>query len=580
MRSRRLPPGLLLIVPVIAVLGLYAFTQGAAAGPADEPSPTPTAALQLTPVDAADALLAEAIAADVLAAQPPAAGWVPADEPPALMVHGDFHDRAWVRVNAGAGDCLNARNAPSLTGDFAIPTLCLPDGSEGMLTGPAIEADGHWWWHLAGAGYVAEDYLVYLGPAGIDSRTVPELAGYGRIAYVRNEHELWLMDADGANQRKIADHAPAPGLYRHIYDINWSRDGSMLAYTLTGHDVDQTGVALHILLLDEAGGVSLKQSLPGVRGGNWSPDGRRLGVIFQNGSTLVGYIGVPGVVDIDGAQLRLPVPEGATLDRAPSFNYDGTLILAYYSAGGEGAAFYRRSVFDATTGTELHGIGIGDYVGWWSGNRWSPVDNRIAFFADDNDGGGYYGIYDFASGEVTATVDAPEYSENVGGYCGSPDMMRMEWAPDGSRIYYRFSMGDTGDNGIWAWDPVTGDLALTQAGGAGYPTAGPRGLVAFDAWSGNTSYIFVGHPGGAERAGAPELLAEGSQPAWWSPAVLPEDMPPTPTPSPIMLDLTPTAAPGSATPAAGTPDASATATSSSTPTPANTETPAATANTN
>src|SRR6185503_13339561 len=80
----------------------------------------------------------------------------PLPTPTQVMARGTLHNGAWVRVNAGAGDCLNARSAP------VVVTEYLPDGFEGYLVGPALENGGHWWWRIAGAGYVVEDYLTYL----------------------------------------------------------------------------------------------------------------------------------------------------------------------------------------------------------------------------------------------------------------------------------------------------------------------------------------------------------------------------------------------------------------------------------
>jgi hypothetical protein len=70
--------------------------------------------------------------------------------PPALRVGG----RAV--VDAGAGDCLNLRVAPGMSGAVIA---CLPSGARLTVTDGPREADGHTWWQLDGRGWVAGEYL-------------------------------------------------------------------------------------------------------------------------------------------------------------------------------------------------------------------------------------------------------------------------------------------------------------------------------------------------------------------------------------------------------------------------------------
>ena len=46
------------------------------------------------------------------------------------------------------------------------------------------------WWMLAGAGWVAEDYLLYLRDVSLRKAMAPALAGHGRIAFLR-ESDIW-----------------------------------------------------------------------------------------------------------------------------------------------------------------------------------------------------------------------------------------------------------------------------------------------------------------------------------------------------------------------------------------------------
>jgi hypothetical protein len=76
---------------------------------------------------------------------------------------------------------------------------------------------------------------------------------------------------------------------------------------------------------------------------------------------------------------------------------------------------------------------------------------------------------------------------------------------------YVFGLGDTGANGVWAWNVVTGEQRVVAASGADAPVAGPEGALMFSAWGGDTGYIFAGTVVG----GLPRILTGGSSPTWY-----------------------------------------------------------------
>lgn len=59
-------------------------------------------------------------------------------------------------VSNTPGDCLRAHTSPSLSSPTPV---CLPDGSPLFLIDGPVTADGHTWWSVFGAGWVASDYL-------------------------------------------------------------------------------------------------------------------------------------------------------------------------------------------------------------------------------------------------------------------------------------------------------------------------------------------------------------------------------------------------------------------------------------
>lgn len=61
------------------------------------------------------------------------------------------------RVNAGAGDCLNARAAPGI---MAPRAGCLAHGTAVRIVAGPLEADGVTWWQVEGGAWLAGEYLV------------------------------------------------------------------------------------------------------------------------------------------------------------------------------------------------------------------------------------------------------------------------------------------------------------------------------------------------------------------------------------------------------------------------------------
>jgi hypothetical protein len=60
-------------------------------------------------------------------------------------------DRVWVT------GCANVRETPGLGGRVLA---CLPNGTLVDVDSAPIYTDGHIWWHLAGRGWMAHDFLV------------------------------------------------------------------------------------------------------------------------------------------------------------------------------------------------------------------------------------------------------------------------------------------------------------------------------------------------------------------------------------------------------------------------------------
>jgi hypothetical protein len=528
MNPRRLPIGVLMIVPIVLGFGLYAFTGSAQEVEDPNATATPTAdglADARRSVDEAYdgyyATQTAVAAAATLSAADQDATWIagqPTPTPP-IAAHGAFHDGARVRVDAGAGDCLNARNSPSLESEWVIVNICIPDGFEGVISGTTQELEGHWWWYLAGLGWVAEEYLAYTGEFDMRANVVPELSGAaGRVAFLRG-NDVWMMDPDGSDQTLLIDNEESSN-GRYVpgpIDLRWSPDGTMLSYNTYRYDpqgVDPGRVDLHILTPGN-GERALEQVYEGLAGGGWSADSVHLGVVRE--PTLPGMEpmqGIPAILDVTaGSQLVL----GSTplfQQKPPSFNFDGSLLMVHESTYDVDA--YSVEIVIYTADGAVHDrIDFSSASLAYASAVWSPTSNRIAMHLTRQTGdvtSGYayqsrYEFYDVGARTFFGAAEPPAFSERVGGKCGGGDMWNTEWNMDGARVLYSFADGDAGANGIWAWDIASGEQRVLYGAYPSAPAAGPGSLLMFAA-SGTIVY-------GTSDGGFPRIITDGSSPVWY-----------------------------------------------------------------
>ncbi len=503
MRKRRLPLGIITIVPLFVGFGAYAFVAPAptlAPTPAGEPTATASAAAG-APSPAAPAFTSPPSASTPVS-PPSADGASPTPYPGAPVyarTHGPFHEGAWVRVNAGAGDCLNARGAPTLDPAVDLVNICLPDGAEGYLSGSAEVRDGHWWWLLVGAGYVADDYLIYVRDVSLRDALAPQLAGLGSIAFLRDPGEVWLMQSDGSGQRRLYSAGDGqPSTY--ITDLSWSPDATRLSFNVPHYD-DAGGGTMELVVIDTQGDVLADVS--GVAGRGWSPDGTRVGIVkgAQPQQMGGGWKGVPGWVEVATGDVHLIGDTAYYQQDPPAFNFDGTLLLVTQTAD-DGSSL--GIVIMDTGGTERARIEPPKDL-YYASPQWAPESNRIGFHVSEQDTP-HYAVYDLAAGAIVARADVPQRNPNIGGRCGGGDMWRSAWSRDGRSMLYSYTDGLAGTNGVWVWNVATGEQRLVPAFGAGAPSDGPGGRVVFSAGL----FVMAG-----DRPGVlPVLITDGRSPVW------------------------------------------------------------------
>jgi Tol biopolymer transport system component len=222
------------------------------------------------------------------------------------------------------------------------------------------------------------------------------------VAYTdlgENENaQVFVMDADGSNARQLTHgegdvRVDAPGVGGPFGSVDWSPDGSMIAYNRDTPDGPQ------IYTVRVADGVSTRvtnEPQGALDPGGWAPDGGSL--VFSTLNPSIPHYSALSV-DLRTGRTTQIVPDGSTPKLSPdgariAFNSwlksDIRLILA--KSDGSGRRVIAR--FDGDDGYE----------------EWSPDSTQIAFVADmDKNGFGTH-VYDLATGETrfvsTGTIES------------------------------------------------------------------------------------------------------------------------------------------------------------------------------
>lgn len=246
-----------------------------------------------------------------------------------------------------------------------------------------------------------------------------------KIAFVSNRrgdgYEIYLMNADGSNQRPLRADAPVRAIA-----ADWSPDGSRLAYA-EGDDVyviqvvapgggDSTSAPVNVSADKAAGSQDMEPA--------WSPGGSKL--VVRNATDCGGCSDLY-TVNADGSGR-------AQLTTAPGFEAG-----ARWSPSGDFIAYEADRLGRGLYVIDAQGVGpevkVSGGVGSLGGGRWSPDGSRLAFTS-------LSGPVHVVKSDGTALTVLTE----MAGTSSSPF-----WSPDGQKVAFQ--------NG--------GDLHVVTADGAG-----------------------------------------------------------------------------------------------------------------
>ena len=237
--------------------------------------------------------------------------------------------------------------------------------------------------------------------------------------------EIYVMDADGGNQRRLTNN---PGRDR---SPSWSPDGKRIVFVSNkdGHVRNDRPTA-EIYVMDADGGNqrNLTNNPDRDISPSWSPDGKRIAFVsdraVDGGEAVHNY--EIYVMDADGGNLQR-LTNNLTEDEYPSWSPDGKRIA--FSARRDGhfenelGITYEIYVMD-TDGENEQRLTENRNNDW--NPSWSPDGKRIAFMSDRKGDAVSFDIY-----IMNADGGNQQKLTNNRGWDGSPS-----WSPDGKRIAF------------------------------------------------------------------------------------------------------------------------------------------------
>jgi hypothetical protein len=231
--------------------------------------------------------------------------------------------------------------------------------------------------------------------------------------------ELWVMSPDGSNERRLVEGLEIGGEWT---PYSWSPDGNRLVTTgfRPGIDPENNGVGgLYIVDVVTGEASLLVDTDNSDLWPSWSPDGSRIAFVKSGEPEFELY-----VVNVDGSNLTR-LAEGSNIQSLLSWTNDGTTLIAAPFNGDE----HQIVSIDVDTNTVTR---LGPVLG--SSPTISPDGTRIAYWTTGPD---FPELWVMNIDGTSPRMVMSPFSEVEGGIQVSPGF-GLAWSPDSTRVMSSF----------------------------------------------------------------------------------------------------------------------------------------------
>jgi Tol biopolymer transport system component len=233
-------------------------------------------------------------------------------------------------------------------------------------------------------------------------------AANGRVAYLSNG-QIYTANPDGSNPIQLTSGGGSAS------SQTWSRDGTKLAYRLTGPTSNPSTMSDGDLVVVNADGtnpITIDRGTKDLSAADWSPDGRWLVYARVDGAFDQVFIAAS-----DGSSPPVRIGNAETVNWSPIFSPDGTKIMYFVGQEGDGIGVMNRD------GSDWHILNTTPFKSIDSAT-WHPDGDRIVVAAAGATEAADLWIL-HADGSPEQRLRVPEQAE-VG----------PSWSPTGDRLAY------------------------------------------------------------------------------------------------------------------------------------------------
>ncbi|MGB7210342.1 MAG: FG-GAP-like repeat-containing protein [Pyrinomonadaceae bacterium] len=242
-----------------------------------------------------------------------------------------------------------------------------------------------------------------------DAQAAPTLRSNGKIAFTSDRDgnsEIYLMSADGSGQTRLTNNS-----FRDDFPT-WSPDGRTIAFMRQNGSIS----SINLMNADGTNQRELTRIIPNNIQGypyerfgmSWSPDGSQ--IAFQDSTDIF-------TINIDGSN-RVNLTNGQFVNYEPSWSPDGSRI-AFARSIVLSHGFYPNVYTMNADGGNVTRITTSAPYGENRSPDWSPDGGRIA--VDDNDQDAAY------ISLVNPDGTSPQHN---------PWGLKPKWSPDGTKIVF------------------------------------------------------------------------------------------------------------------------------------------------